>query len=324
MKNFFKNNNTGAEQINANTEAIELLSEALDTEIANRQAGDTELETDIDNLQKGVTLPYELRQLMNRVNVPSTNRTTEIYATNLLSGTSVKLNDSSSNPQDNYARLISCLNNSQNAPYDIITLNLNYDSAKNPIAEITLQDTKTPTTPIKKIDLLNMQPKLTAGEGISISDSNVISASGSGGGGIQSTVVYGASNLFNELNNIIQNNQQTPLAIKWETRSEKTCNEVIGSLGASGTISLQQIDSQFIIGNSEILFLNIGSVGISEIYLTGNYQTNNFSLKIGSGLNTVGYISNSFSFSTQYSNGYFNYFDGEFDTTDDVFTIYYI
>lgn len=175
------------------------------------------------------------------------------------------------------------------------------------------------------IDLLNLQPKLTAGTGITISEDNVISASGgSSSGGIQSAVVYGASNLFNELNNIIQNNQQTPLAIKWETRSEKTCNEVIGSLGASGTISLQQLDSQYIIGNNEILFLNIGSVGINEIYLTGNYQTNNFSLKVGSGLNTVGYISNSFSLSTQYSNGYFNYFDGEFDTTDDVFTIYYI
>ena len=174
------------------------------------------------------------------------------------------------------------------------------------------------------IDLLNLQPKLTAGEGITINDNNVISASGGSSSGIQSQQVYGSSQLFQTIFNIVQNNQQIVLGIKWETRSEKLTDQVVGNLVSSGTITLNQIQQQLVIGNNEILFLNVGNVGINDIYLSGNYQTNNFSLHIASNNDDVDYYSNTFSLSTQYSNGYFNYYNGNFSTLDDVFTIYYI
>lgn len=306
--------NSLPEQVLENTQDIQELQQDATDEAINRENADNALQNQItaevsareaadQNLQEQInnsTIPTTLSDIANKIQT-NQNHTYIFSRDNAEPGSPMNASglltsNDSAVYADNYA-VLQAVKPSTSSSVNYTRLSLQYDSAGNPHANINVVENNSTT---KTVDLL------------------------ASGGGIQSTVVYGANNLFNELNNIIQNNQQTPLAIKWETRSEKTCNEVIGSLGTGGTISLQQIESQFIIGNSEILFLNIGSVGISEIYLTGNYQTNNFSLKIGSGLNTVGYISNSFSLSTQYSNGYFNYFDGEFDTIDDVFTIYYI
>lgn len=207
MKNFFKNNNTGAEQINANTEAIELLSEALDNEIANRQAGDTNLENEISLIESGQKLPESLKEIMSRFYITegsgTSNNKLDLYVNQTLSGggTGLLMSSSSSNGQQNYIYTQCLLPFMTSDKVDRIALFIGFDESDNAVAQITLQDTTKPNS-VSNINLLNMQPKLTAGDGITISEKNVISASGSSGG-IQSTATT-FENLQDTMGNLTQ------------------------------------------------------------------------------------------------------------------------
>ena len=290
MKNFFKNNNTGAEQINANTEAIELLSEALDTEIANRQAGDSSLENQINLIVSGENLPEELKNIMNRFHITEgTNNRVQIFTTKFYGGTGLDMSSSTTNNNQNFAYIHSILPFMNKAEYDRVALAIGFDSGLNPTANVTLQNT-TESGKIKTIDLLNMQPKLTAGEGISISDSNVISASGSSGKTEYSTQGTTMTALIEEMKNVNVDN-----FISLNMSFGSALNELVidfnNMIGRSyinvmddGTMQSLNISGKSVSGNNAMVF---NYISFNYMYnsdnntINGMYEEQNYDITDG-------------------------------------------